>query len=79
MVPSPAGRVNSGERKPEVIAVGISTGGPDALAQVLPAQLPADFDVPIVIVQHMPPVFTGLLAERLNKTCRAANQRSCSG
>jgi two-component system chemotaxis response regulator CheB len=48
------------------VAIGTSTGGPNALSEVIP-QLPADFPVPIVIVQHMPPVFTKLLAERLNK------------
>ena len=48
----------------EVVAIGISTGGPNALAELIPA-LPADFPVPIVIVQHMPPLFTKLLAERL--------------
>ena len=48
----------------DVIAIGISTGGPNALAELIPA-LPADLPVPIVIVQHMPPLFTRLLAERL--------------
>ncbi len=50
----------------EILAIGTSTGGPNALAEVIPA-IPADFPVPIVIVQHMPPLFTRLLAERLNK------------
>lgn len=48
----------------EIVAVGVSTGGPDALATVLPT-LPRDFPVPIVIVQHMPPEFTRRLAEQL--------------
>ncbi len=48
----------------DVVAIGVSTGGPPALAALLP-QLPAAFPVPIVIVQHMPPIFTRLLAERL--------------
>jgi two-component system chemotaxis response regulator CheB len=48
----------------EVVAIGASTGGPKALARLLEG-LPGDFPVPIVIVQHMPPIFTRLLAERL--------------
>jgi two-component system, chemotaxis family, protein-glutamate methylesterase/glutaminase len=49
----------------DVVAIGASTGGPNALTELIP-QFPADFAVPIVIVQHMPPLFTRLLAERLN-------------
>lgn len=48
----------------DIIAIGTSTGGPNALACLIPA-IPADVPVPIVIVQHMPPLFTKLLAERL--------------
>lgn len=49
----------------DVVAVGVSTGGPNALAVLLPA-IPQDLPVPILIVQHMPPLFTRLLAERLS-------------
>ncbi len=49
----------------QVVAIGVSTGGPDALARLLPS-LPATFSVPIVIVQHMPAIFTSLLAARLS-------------
>ncbi|MDX2193592.1 MAG: CheB methylesterase domain-containing protein, partial [Gemmatimonadales bacterium] len=52
----------------EGVCIGVSTGGPNALAALLPA-LPADLAVPIVIVQHMPPVFTRFLAERLAQRC----------
>jgi two-component system chemotaxis response regulator CheB len=61
-VPTAATRVN---RRVDIVAIGVSTGGPNALAELMPA-LPADFPVPMVIVQHMPPIFTRLLAERLS-------------
>lgn len=50
----------------DLVAIGVSTGGPVALSNVIPL-LPADLPVPIVIVQHMPPIFTKSLAERLSK------------
>jgi two-component system chemotaxis response regulator CheB len=54
----------TGFTAPEVVCVGTSTGGPNALVQVF-KQIPADFPLPVLIVQHMPPVFTAMLAERL--------------
>jgi two-component system chemotaxis response regulator CheB len=50
---------------PQVVAIGVSTGGPDALARLLPS-LPANFPLPVLIAQHMPPIFTSLLAARLS-------------
>ncbi|MBU0973579.1 MAG: chemotaxis response regulator protein-glutamate methylesterase [Proteobacteria bacterium] len=51
--------------KSEIIGIGISTGGPNALTRMIP-MLPADFKAPILIVQHMPPMFTASLANSLN-------------
>ena len=51
---------------PQVVALGISTGGPKALTEMVP-QLPADLPAPLLIVQHMPPVFTKSLADDLNQ------------
>jgi two-component system chemotaxis response regulator CheB len=53
-------------RRIDVLTIGTSTGGPNALAEVIPC-LPADLQVPVVLVQHMPPLFTRLLADRLNQ------------
>ena len=50
----------------DMVVIGSSTGGPNALSAVLP-RIPVDFPVPILIVQHMPPIFTAHLAERLNQ------------
>ena len=52
----------------EVVVIGISTGGPSALEVMLP-MLPADFPVPVLIAQHMPKLFTGALADRLDRCC----------
>ena len=49
----------------EILAIGTSTGGPNALATLFKG-FPKDFPIPIVIVQHMPPMFTAMLAERLH-------------
>jgi two-component system chemotaxis response regulator CheB len=53
---------------PKLLVIGVSTGGPAALEVLLP-KIPASFPLPILIVQHMPRLFTGLLAERLNGLC----------
>ena len=55
-------------QKSEIVAIGISTGGPKALAQMMPS-LPSSLDVPILIVQHMPPMFTMSLAKSLDSKC----------
>ncbi len=53
---------------PRIVVIGVSTGGPAALEVLLP-KIPGSFPLPILIVQHMPRLFTGLLAERLNSVC----------
>jgi two-component system, chemotaxis family, protein-glutamate methylesterase/glutaminase len=61
-----------------IIAIGISTGGPNALQFVL-SQLPADFPASILVVQHMPEGFTEMLARRLNDCCALEVQEAKSG
>ena len=62
----------------QVVAIGTSTGGPNALADVF-AEIPADFPVPIVIVQHMPPMFTRMLADRLTAKSAIRVQEAAPG
>lgn len=64
--------------KVEIVAVGVSTGGPNALEAIL-QDLPANFPVPIVIVQHMPPVFTKRLADRLSQKCKIRVEEAVTG
>lgn len=59
----------TGSWRPEMILIGVSTGGPNALARMLPS-IPKDIGVPIFIVQHMPPLFTLSLAESLATKCK---------
>jgi two-component system, chemotaxis family, protein-glutamate methylesterase/glutaminase len=61
-----------------VVAIGISTGGPNAL-QYLLSQLPGDFPATIVIVQHMPAGFTDMFARRLDELCAIRVKEAVSG
>ena len=67
-----------GPGKPEVIAIGISTGGPPALTRMLP-QLPADLAAAVLIVQHMPPKFTLSLANDLAGRCQLSVAEAADG
>jgi len=64
--------------KPEVVLIGVSTGGPNALARILP-EIPGNIGVPLLIVQHMPPVFTQSLAESLSPKCAVRVRESSDG
>jgi two-component system, chemotaxis family, protein-glutamate methylesterase/glutaminase len=74
--PVPHPRPANGAAK-GIIAIGASTGGTEAITQVL-MHLPAEIP-PILITQHMPPVFTGYFAERLNKICRFEVKEAADG
>lgn len=71
MVIRPAGAI-------EMLVIGVSTGGPNALAEVVP-HFAKDIGVPVLIVQHMPPMFTKLLAERLAALCPLNCKEAVSG
>ena len=64
--------------QPAVLAIGVSTGGPAALDILLP-QFPADFPLPVLVVQHMPELFTRLFAERLNGHCPLRVSEAAAG
>lgn len=62
----------------KIVIIGVSTGGPDALARVLP-MLPAQLPVPLLIAQHMPPIFTTMLAARLSSKSQLPVRECVSG
>jgi len=64
--------------KPELVAIGISTGGPNALAEMLP-MIPLNLGVPILVVQHMPALFTQSLAESLSAKCSLRIKEASDG
>jgi two-component system chemotaxis response regulator CheB len=63
---------------PKIVVIGVSTGGPTALGQIMP-QFPAGFSLPVLIVQHMPPLFTRLLAERLQASSALKVEEASEG
>jgi two-component system chemotaxis response regulator CheB len=64
--------------RPELVLIGVSTGGPVALVRLLPL-LPKDLGVPIAVVQHMPPLFTQSLAESLSAKCSLTVREAVDG
>lgn len=77
-VAQPISGLQSMKIRPKVVVIGVSTGGPAALGAILP-MIPANFPLPILVVQHMPPLFTRLLAERLNSTCQLPVEEATHG
>jgi two-component system, chemotaxis family, protein-glutamate methylesterase/glutaminase len=77
-LPKPAFAGIGANRKIEIVAIGTSTGGPNALGVLVPG-FPKSFPVPIVIVQHMPPIFTRMLAERLASRSSIAVREGVEG
>jgi two-component system chemotaxis response regulator CheB len=71
-------RPAAGPVRVDVLAIGVSTGGPDALTTVLTG-LPGDLPVPVVVVQHMPPVFTKQFADRLDGRCALSVREATAG
>ncbi len=61
-----------------IVAIGISTGGPTALAELI-RELPAFIDAPILVVQHMPVGFTKMFASRLNCLSKLTVKEACDG
>jgi two-component system chemotaxis response regulator CheB len=72
--PAPTG---AGRRRVDVVAIGVSTGGPNALAVLLPSLV--NVPVPIVVVQHMPPLFTKLLADQLTNSTKLSVREGETG
>jgi two-component system chemotaxis response regulator CheB len=68
----------SSGKKYKLLAIGTSTGGPVALQKLL-TQLPEDFPLPIIMVQHMPAAFTLAFANRLNSLCKIKVKQADSG
>lgn len=64
--------------RPDVIAIGSSTGGPQALFRLL-EDIGSSVDLPILITQHMPPTFTTILAEHISRACGRPCKEACDG
>jgi two-component system chemotaxis response regulator CheB len=76
--PAPAQARAGGRNGSPIVLIGVSTGGPTALAEVLPA-LPKKIGAPVFIVQHMPPLFTEALAQRLQSKSAIAVKEAKDG
>jgi two-component system, chemotaxis family, protein-glutamate methylesterase/glutaminase len=72
------GSSHAAEFEPQVLALAASTGGPNALATVI-AALPRDFPLPVLVTQHMPPIFTTMFAQRLAREGRLPCEEAREG
>jgi len=70
--------VIEGKSTQKVVVIGVSTGGPSTLMDILP-HIPSDIDAAIVVVQHMPPMFTTSFAKRLNEHCKIPFKEAQNG
>src|SRR5215467_13486895 len=68
----------SGTHSVDLVVIGISTGGPQALKQLIP-QLPEDFPVPVVMVMHMPVGYTEMYAAKLNEISQLEVREAAEG
>lgn len=76
--PPPAATRRTSQRATQLVVIGASTGGPMALQEVL-TRLPANFRLPILLVQHMPGTFTKAFAERLDRICQISVSEAKDG
>lgn len=76
--PAPVLRRGPARDTADLLVIGCSTGGPDALTQVL-SELPAHLSVPVLVVQHMPPVFTTMFAQRLDRASALPVREAADG
>ncbi|KXF81320.1 protein-glutamate methylesterase/protein-glutamine glutaminase [Enterovibrio coralii] len=76
--PSAPSRFKASGKRYQLVAIGTSTGGPVALQKVLSA-LPANFPLPILLIQHMPSTFTAAFAQRLNGLCKISVKEAQDG
>jgi two-component system chemotaxis response regulator CheB len=77
--PAPPNAVSrTAKFRPKALVIGVSTGGPTALGEILP-ELPPGFPLPVLLVQHMPPLFTRFLAERLQTSCQLPVEEASDG
>jgi len=77
-VAEPRAEVTKSSSRFDVVVIGISTGGPQALRAFLP-KIPGNFPIPIAIVLHMPIGFTALFAEKLNEICSLNVKEAAEG